>query len=902
MDIFIRYVPYTTSEKQLVHKIAEVLHSDAYAGFSLGMPINFRVNLVRSQPGQRYRNGFLSLPSVHAATKFLTEYGGRKPSCDFGIGRIMFEQGKNPIRTDILGELTRMPWVDPDIVEAQDRMIKEFESGVIKIHRIQFGWETRDLVGIFSPEHEVSSGRGYLSFQDDPREIRIHMESEDMSQTHIAAISFGQISLISVGLVNDQPIIFFTLQRAPIYETEMSSLDAKLAQLALTGDPSYRGFNRGPPRVRQSSFDARHGSVAPYTSLAIRLVCNSEADLRRFRSLCQTAGLSDWLQKNPPQAERRDLFSPANRRALAEWLEDLPWEVAFQVELITRRLYLDLNEMLSLRPEIDAYRDQRGPGLTSALLRAFALEVRHLFYHDQDEAEVETVHQCFTRCREELEQSKPKPIRVARPKDDIFECYHVLVTPSSYRLEGPFPERLNRVIRKYIEHSECFIRVSFVDEGQLLYRFHRDVDGPEFIRRRVGSALHELTIGGQRIEFLAYSQSALKEHSVWYLRPFFDLNAGHVVDAARVIKDLGKFHNLTYDRNMGYCPARYAARISQSFTATDSSISMEVEEVFNIDDIERNGWCFTDGVGTISPELARDVRRALYNKARRRRRPLVNPSAFQIRFQGAKGMLSVNYKLKGRFIFLRPSMVKFDAPDSNDVEIAQAFDRPSRYYLNRPLIMLLEGLGVPYRAFEAYQTAAVMDAQAAVKSLARTAQLLEGHGLGASFRLPSILQHLEQKIGVTKIQDPFYYKMQEFAIHHVLREMKHKARVPVPGGWILVGVADIHGYLGHRDIFACTRCPECRRDIFFEGPTLVSRSPTIHPGDVQVLNAIGRPPEGSPFEREPLMNCIVFSVQGVFGLIVACPELLMHPIRPAVNPELPRWRGSGRRYLQRLVS
>ena len=37
----------------------------------------------------------------------------------------------------------------------------------------------------------------------------------------------------------------------------------------------------------------------------------------------------------------------------------------------------------------------------------------------------------------------------------------------------------------------------------------------------------------------------------------------------------------------------------------------------------------------------------------------------------------------------------------------------------------------------------------------------------------------------------------------------------------------------------------------------------IHPGDVQIVRAIGKPPAGSPFEREPLPNSVVFSIKGI---------------------------------------
>lgn len=46
---------------------------------------------------------------------------------------------------------------------------------------------------------------------------------------------------------------------------------------------------------------------------------------------------------------------------------------------------------------------------------------------------------------------------------------------------------------------------------------------------------------------------------------------------------------------------------------------------------------------------------------------------------------------------------------------------------------------------------------------------------------------------------------------------------------------------------------------------LVTRSPVIHPGDAQILYAIGKPPPDSPFagEGNNLPNCLVFSTHGL---------------------------------------
>jgi len=225
-------------------------------------------------------------------------------------------------------------------------------------------------------------------------------------------------------------------------------------------------------------------------------------------------------------------------------------------------------------------------------------------------------------------------------------------------------------------------------------------------------------------------------------------------------------------------------------------------------------------------------------------------------------MLSVDHRLSGDVVVLRHSMIKFEAPHSTDVEIAQAFVRPSKYYLNRPLIMVLEGLGIKYDVFEKLQNAAVVDVMDAKTSLENAANTLNQFGLAASYRLSSTLLHLAKLDMTPSLMGDFYERMIEITIHHILRDLKHHARIPVNDAYTLVGVADIHGYLQEGEVFACTTIPETNSIHYLEGDVLVSRSPIIHPGDVQVVRAIGRPPLGSPFVKEPLMNTIVFSVKG----------------------------------------
>ena len=100
-----------------------------------------------------------------------------------------------------------------------------------------------------------------------------------------------------------------------------------------------------------------------------------------------------------------------------------------------------------------------------------------------------------------------------------------------------------------------------------------------------------------------------------------------------------------------YYPARLGARQSQTFTSTDPSIVLLPHQILEIDDVERKGYCFTDGAGTISSDLTKDIWNALRRQsgggATRRKQA---PSCFQIRLGGWKGMLTVDHRLNGKVV------------------------------------------------------------------------------------------------------------------------------------------------------------------------------------------------------------------------------------------------------------
>ena len=90
-------------------------------------------------------------------------------------------------------------------------------------------------------------------------------------------------------------------------------------------------------------------------------------------------------------------------------------------------------------------------------------------------------------------------------------------------------------------------------------------------------------------------------------------------------------------------PLKKMARQGQLFSGTKLIDELRAEEIERIEDIKildevtkEELYCFTDGIGNISPELANLIDRKYL---------LVKCSAYQVRMGGIKGVLMVDMNL-----------------------------------------------------------------------------------------------------------------------------------------------------------------------------------------------------------------------------------------------------------------
>ena len=616
MEVFMRGLSYSATKEDIIIEIAKVLHSDEFLGLWGSIPVNLEVQLYRNKRTRIGHSGSgrftVAIPDV--AILFLREYGGDNPRQYFRCvnKRVFFSPSTGTAHRNIIDKLLRTPYVDPHAEAEKRKRAAEAEATQIPICGIEFGWECRDTT--FSCEWEKSlDPSGSLRYDEDQRQFRIDFWPKSI------AIRTAQVNWASCGMDGPLPVICFNLESAPIFEE------------FIVPQPPFT-------RTRISSLDPEHERVVANSSLSVRFICSSRSSLDMFRALCKISPLtkaSDEIYHK----ERRRLFSAELMTRFESWLARLDFEVAFQVEKAVRDAMVDLREALTIREAVEDLVRLKGVKHTVGVLRSFHSTLKE----SEWEADLNYIRNLFLETSRNYVPGTRSLADMAF--EDTFSCYHVSVTPTTMKFSGPFPERSNRVFRRYPNRHSSFIRVTFEEETRLQLRFDREVDGAAFVRKRYGTILREtgLKIAGRWYWFLAYSQSALKEHSVWFMRPFRNSD-GVLVDPAFIIDSLGDFDNAP-DRNLVRCPGRYGARISQAFTSTDSSVSVEAEEIREAEDVEvfkvrgdpnSGKWNFTDGVGTISPELAKQIWEAMCTRQRSARRVRIYPKCFQIRFQGCK--------------------------------------------------------------------------------------------------------------------------------------------------------------------------------------------------------------------------------------------------------------------------
>ncbi|KAN0066680.1 RNA dependent RNA polymerase domain containing protein [Elaphomyces granulatus] len=424
-------------------------------------------------------------------------------------------------------------------------------------------------------------------------------------------------------------------------------------------------------------------------------------------------------------------------------------------------------------------------------------------------------------------------------------CYirSATVTPATIYYHTPSVDVSNRVIRRYIEHSDRFLRVRFSDEKYLGRINSTEGNTMNEVFTRIFRAMNQgITLGDRHYDFLAFGNSQFREHGAYFFASMETLTASHIRAW------MGNFDAI---KNI----AKYAARLGQCFSTTRAVTGCPVE-VRNIDDVVRNGYTFSDGVGRISPFLA-DM---AANELKISKLKGDTPSAFQFRLGGCKGMLATWPDPRPREVHIRPSQDKFPTLHHN-LEIIR-WSQFSMASLNRQLIIVLSTLGIPDEIFHEKLRIMLSNLDHAMTNKSQAVCLLQKY-IDPNEMTLLLARILED--GFQASREPFVMSVLSLWRVWQIKYLKEKARIVIDNGASLLGCMDETGILKGYDydripdknasaeeksaalpeIFVqISRTDQRKGYQVIEGPCILARNPSLHPGDIRVVNAVNVPQLG----------------------------------------------------------
>jgi RNA-dependent RNA polymerase len=292
---------------------------------------------------------------------------------------------------------------------------------------------------------------------------------------------------------------------------------------------------------------------------------------------------------------------------------------------------------------------------------------------------------------------------------------------------------------------------------------------------------------------------------------------------------------------------KYGARLGQSFSSSRETMHVGKHEIEMIPDVEakRLGitYCFSDGIGKISAELALEVASKCGCRGS-------VPSAFQIRYGGFKGVVAVDPTSSIK-LSLRNSMCKYNSENTSLNVLAWSKYQPC--FLNHQIITLLSYLGVSDQVFEKNQKEIVDQLNVILTDSLSSQEALE-------FMFPGEIPKIRKEMltcGYKPDEEPFLSMMLQVLRASSLMDLRQKTRIYVPNGRNMMGCLVETRTLNYGQVFVQISC--FRRQLgndsplnfsasssdlnnfIYEGKVVVAKNPCLYPGDMRVLRVVNVP-------------------------------------------------------------
>ncbi|KAL2862244.1 RNA dependent RNA polymerase-domain-containing protein [Aspergillus lucknowensis] len=253
-----------------------------------------------------------------------------------------------------------------------------------------------------------------------------------------------------------------------------------------------------------------HFYVAP-VSMDTKMAQLKECGLTLTRYQISTVYLGDfWSELD------------ALKRELGQHTRDgsLPFGILFQLQGLVYNAYLPPSTVRGLTKRLAAtFKVRKLAGKKPISLNA----VRKLFtlidwpspFGDAEEFSVDGLLAAIMESEQDLHDGIIQADGYHRPSQNLAQIFRIMVTPSRISLHGPELEPMNRILRRFPNHHEYFVRVQFCDENGEDIHFSPQVNNDEVFTRFKNVLKNGFQIAGRTYTFLGFSHSSLRSHSAW---------------------------------------------------------------------------------------------------------------------------------------------------------------------------------------------------------------------------------------------------------------------------------------------------------------------------------------------------------------------------------------------------
>jgi len=459
----------------------------------------------------------------------------------------------------------------------------------------------------------MTFGRKSLSLQLGPPAAHLPVLQLDIRYSTVQSMTVGNRS---------HPSLTLTVFEAPrIYEdtTHVQNLLLPGGLRNLSLDARQQ---RHATKKRVSSISKAHEGVVS-SCFVYRLSLPPEAisTIYTYKHIRELPTCISWPTAVMRPARSLALESAELTSKLCLDFDDLPFSLKFQMQKLAQNGYLLPGRVLALIPEISRMVKRLGVPTTLHATRKLFSQIPYAGPETEaKELDLKGLIELLARNELSSQIEMFYSPDIAERREHMAQVYKATVTPTGTHLYGPDPEPKNRVLRKYSDHVDFFLRVTFVDEDWEPVRFDTDASNENIYHGRFKKVLSSaIDIAGRRYEFLGFSHSSLRAQTCWFMAPFVQDN--ELLHARIVIAKLGDFSAIR-------SPAKCAARIGQAFSETSKTVRIRADAVTTIADIDRSGRVFSDGVGTFSSSIMLKLWRE-YSNSR-----ALRPMLFQIRYAG----------------------------------------------------------------------------------------------------------------------------------------------------------------------------------------------------------------------------------------------------------------------------